>query len=104
MPRPDVKFKGRFPEGEIVFHISDQGDAVINLRVKVRCFEKEHELNLSRASIKITNGYFVYGFEEHFVEGRFLSSNYANGVFSYEVTKGDKVCNYDYVSWTATSK
>ncbi|MGB7114906.1 MAG: hypothetical protein WBD56_02075 [Anaerolineales bacterium] len=103
-PRASAKFKGNFDGGVIVFNINPEGDRVTNLRVGYLCFGKQFELNLSRASLKITNSTFAIGSDEIYVQGQFTSPTTAKGVFNTALTKGDKTCKYKYVGWSAAAK
>jgi hypothetical protein len=88
----------------IVFNINPEGDRVANLRIGYLCFGKQFELNLSRASLKITNSTFAIGSDEFYVQGQFTSPTTAKGVFNTVLTKGDKTCKYKYVGWSAAAK
>ena len=103
-PRASAKFKGNFDGGVIVFIINPEGDRVANLRIGYLCFGKQFELNLSRASLKITNSTFAIGSDEFYVQGQFTSPTTAKGVFNITLTKGDKTCKYKYVGWSAAAK
>jgi len=103
-PRASAKFRGNFGGGEIVFNINPQGDRVTNLRIGYVCFGKQFELNLSRASLKITNSTFAIGSDEFYVQGQFTSPTTAKGVFNTALTKGDKNCEYKYAGWSAATK
>jgi hypothetical protein len=100
-PNPGAKLKGYFDKGEIVFSINSTGDAVINLRFKVRCFGEDRTVNFSRAAIKIQNSSFSYGIEDAYVQGLFDSPTSANGSFTIVLTEGKETCSYNYVAWTA---
>ena len=103
-PRASAKFRGNFDGGVIVFNINQQGDRVTNLRIGYLCFGKQFELNLSRASLKITNSTFAIGSDEFYVQGQFTSPTTAKGVFNTVLIKGDKKCKYKYVGWSAAVK
>lgn len=103
-PRASAKFRGNFDGGVVVFNINPQGDRVTNLRIGYMCFGKQFELNLSRASLKISNSTFAIGSDEFYVQGQFTSPTTAKGVFNTTLTKGDKTCKYKYVGWSAAAR
>jgi len=103
-PRASAKFRGNFDGGVVVFNINPEGDRVTNLRIGYMCFGKQFELNLSRASLKITNSTFAIGSDEFYIQGQFTSPTTAKGVFNTTLTKGDKTCKYKYVGWSAAAK
>lgn len=71
------------------------------LNINVKCGGENVPLNLSRASMKISNSSFTFGQEDVYVQGTFTSSTTAKGVFNYELEEGGKTCSYNYQGWTA---
>jgi hypothetical protein len=103
-PIADAKFRGKFSAGTIVFSTNEDGDAVKNMRVTFKCFGEEQVLDLSQASMKITNGSFAYGTGEYLVQGRFITTTSATGIFNLDMVIGNKTCKHNYVPWQADLK
>ena len=100
-PHPGAKFKGYVENGSIVFSINPDGDAVINLRITVRCAGVDHTINFSRVAMKIENSKFSSYLGDDGVQGQFNSPTAVKGVFSVEVTEGNKTCKFSNVLYEA---
>lgn len=100
-PVPSARFRGNFPGGKIVFSSNAEADRVAGLHITFKCWGDNYELNLARASMKISNSSFTYGSEGVYVQGTFTSSTTAKGVFDYTLEKNGKKCSYSYQGWTA---
>jgi len=91
-------------DGSIVFSINADGDAVINLRIIVKCAGVNHTINFSRVAMKIQESKFSAGLGSAWVQGQFNSPESVKGVFTVEVIEGKKTCNFSNVLYDALQR
>lgn len=103
-PHPGAKFKGYIENGSIVFSINPDGDAVINLRIIVKCAGADHTVNFSRVAMKIENSKFSSYLGDDWVQGQFNSPETVKGVLTVEVTEGSKTCKFSNVLYDAVQR
>jgi hypothetical protein len=103
-PHPGAKFKGYIENGSIVFTINPDGDAVINLRIIVKCAGADHTVNFSRVAMKIENSKFSSYLGDDWVQGQFNSPETVKGVLTVEVTEGSKTCKFSNVLYDAVQR